>query len=343
MSLSAPTPPAPPDPSQVANTQQGFNTAAGIASQIGSNVNQVTPFGSLTYNQSGTGPGGVPLYTATQSLSPEMQQLLSALVSNKQYAGSRFQPLTQAGEANLNAAGNELGLVNPIVDTAKGFMGQASDVLGNANYAGSNPSDVIGNASSGIIQDRLAKYTSYLQPTFTAETNQLDNQMRNQGLAPGNPAYDLAMENLRQSHQRTVTGFLAQAEPQAFSEAQSLYQEPLAISTGIAGLTAPELSLTNPILSAAGQYANLGSTDINAGQSMLNASAPTMPSPLPTNPLNIQPASYQGAAYGSADLAQKNYQSNLAQQQAMMSGLFGIPTALLGGWAKSGGVQNLLG
>ena len=49
----------------------------------------------------------------------------------------------------------------------------------------------------------------------------------------------------------------------------------------------------------------------------------------------VQPANYSG-------IAEQNYQQQLQQQQSMMNGLFGIPTALAGGWAR-GGFTNPFG
>ena len=74
MSLGAPSP---PDPTQVANTTQGYNTTAGTSSQAGSLFNQSTPYGTINYSQTGTGPGGVPLYSGTETLTPQQQQLLT--------------------------------------------------------------------------------------------------------------------------------------------------------------------------------------------------------------------------------------------------------------------------
>jgi len=55
-----------------------------------------------------------------------------------------------------------------------------------------------------------------------------------------------------------------------------------------------------------------------------------------TPALNLQPANYTGAVANYQNMQQQTYQDQLQQSQAMMSGLFGIPTAILGGWAKAG-------
>src|ERR1700722_4940864 len=122
MSLSSPQVPAVPDPNVVANDQQTLNTDMLKEVQGASNVNQVTPTGSLTYTQTGTGPGGVPTYTATQTLSPEEQALLTSLQGNQATAGKA-----------------------------------ASGLLAGANYGSTDPSTVIGDATSGNTKALLGQ------------------------------------------------------------------------------------------------------------------------------------------------------------------------------------------
>src|ERR1700683_109768 len=103
MSLSSPSVPTVPDPNTTATAQQGLNTQTLTELEQANNVNQVTPTGSLTYAQTGTGANGVPTYTATQSLSPQEQQLLNTMQGTQTTAG------TQAGNllsgANYGGAG----------------------------------------------------------------------------------------------------------------------------------------------------------------------------------------------------------------------------------------------
>lgn len=261
MSLSSPSP---PDPASVANATQGYNTAAGTASQAGSLINQVTPYGTVNYAQTGTGPGGVPLYTGTETLTPQQQSLLNILQGNQQTAGT-----------------------------------QASNLLTGANYGSSDPASVVGNMTSGNTKSLLDTETAYLKPYFDTQTSQLDTQLRNQGLQPGTPGYDNAARLLSNNQNNAVTGFLAQAEPAAYQQATSSYLLPLQTALSELGVSAPS------------------PTGINATSA-------------PTSPLNIASA---GPTY--ANTAEQNYAQQVAQQGNTMSGLFGIPSAILGGWARS--------
>jgi len=269
---SSPEPPAITDPNTTAANQQTLNTQAGIQSQRGSMVNQVTPTGSLSYQQTGTASDGTPLYTATTSLSPEQQQLYNILTGTKNTAGT-----------------------------------QASSLLSGANYGSTSPSDVIGNATSGLVKEAMDKQVSYLSPYFTQQKDQLDTQLRNQGFAPGQPGYDNAMRGLLNSQGNTVTGFESQIEPQMFQQAAATYQMPAQMAMSL------------------GQFGS-----------------PTAPTFQNTPSLSVQPANLIGATANAQAAQQKTYEDKLAQNNAMMSGLFGIPTAIMGGWAKSGGVQDLM-
>ena len=110
---------------QVAGTQQQYNVGA----QAGSNYNSFNPFGSTTYGQTGTGPGGVPIYSTTQSLSPAQQSLLNTLQGGQQAAGT---------------AGTNL--------------------ITGANYGSTSPATAIGDMTSGLTGAATGQEVSYLQP-----------------------------------------------------------------------------------------------------------------------------------------------------------------------------------
>ena len=96
--MDSPQAPAAPDPVATANAQQNLNQNTATTQQLLNMTNQVTPDGSLTYNQTGsnsfTGADGktytVPQFTATTSLSP---------------TGQRLQDLSNTSKINLGNAG----------------------------------------------------------------------------------------------------------------------------------------------------------------------------------------------------------------------------------------------
>lgn len=270
MSLSSPSVPSVPDPNVTAANQQKLNTQMLEQVQAASNVNQQTPTGSLTYSQTGTGPGGVPTYTATQTLSPQEQALLTTMQGTQTTAG-----------------------------------GQAGSLLSNAGYgaSGSNPAQTIGDATSGNTKALLGQETSYLSPYFTNQTSQLDAQLRAQGINPDSPAYKQQMMNLQGNQNQAVTGFLAQAEPQAYQQATSSYTLPATLAESLMGVSSP---------------AGLGLTS--------------------TPQASGNPADLVGATTSANSANMAAYQAQLQQQNAMMGGLFGIGAAGISG--GTGGFGN---
>jgi hypothetical protein len=268
MSFSSPQVPTVPDPNTVANNQQNLNTQMLEEVQGASNVNQVTPTGSLTYAQTGTGPNGVPTYTATQTLSPAEQNLLTTMQGTQGTAGT-----------------------------------QAGTLLKNANYGGTDPSTTIGDATSGNTKALLGQETSYLNPQFTQQTSQLDSQLRSQGIFPGSPAYTQQMQNLQLNQNQAVTGFLATAEPAAYQQAVSSYELPAQTAESLMGVAQP---------------AGIGLT--------------TTPQASGT------PADLVGATSSANSANMAAYNAQLQQQNAMMSGLFGLGGASISG--GTGGFGN---
>jgi len=80
------SPPDPPDPKETAAAQTGQNVDTAIANAYLGNVNQVTPYGSLTYEPTGSYQmadpqdssivRSIPTFTATQTLSDGQQAIL---------------------------------------------------------------------------------------------------------------------------------------------------------------------------------------------------------------------------------------------------------------------------
>jgi hypothetical protein len=89
----APSAPAAPNYTAAAQATAQGNIDAARASLAGSLIGQQTPYGSLSYRETGTDKYGNPMYTATQSLSPDQQALLNYDVE----AGKGLGQLSQTG------------------------------------------------------------------------------------------------------------------------------------------------------------------------------------------------------------------------------------------------------
>ena len=206
----APSAPAPPDYRAAAQeTAQGNIEAARVATAA-NRVNQVTPYGSLKYDITGSDPYGNPTYTATQSLSPEQQQILD------------YQNQASIGLGRL--AGQGLGYVENMLaspfDTSK------------LPSTGFNPSQSYQDA-----------YMQRLAPQLQQGRDRLEQQLANQGIQLGSEAYDRAMQNQAQRENDLLLGATTQgfgvgqqARQSALQEQAYLRNEPLntlsAVRTG---------------------------------------------------------------------------------------------------------------
>jgi hypothetical protein len=258
--------PSPPNPAQAGSnalnlasqTATGINTPIAEQNQAGSNYQEYGPTSSLTYGQVGTGPGGVPIYGATTQYTPQQEALLQTLQGTQATAG-----------------------------------GQAGSLLSGANYGAQSPTAAIGNLTSGLTGQNVASYLSSADPFFQTQASQLDTSLRNQGLAPGQPAYDNAMRQLNTSQGLSVYGAAAQFEPQAFTQATTEYELPAALSENLAGFAAP----ASPTAGLQGGSA-----------------------------LNIQTPNTTGDVSAEVTAAQNQYTAQQAQYNAMVNGLMGVGT-----------------
>lgn len=251
-----------PAAQDVSNIQQGYNVGA----QYGSNYNQSNPFGTLRYVQTGTGPGGVPQYTALTDFSPEQQALYGFNLASKGIGGA-----------------------------------EAGALLGTAGYGlNGSPADVIGNSASGYVGDVMNNELKFMKPFMETNRTQLDAQLKNQGLTPGNPAYDNAMRQLDTANNMSVAKLIGDTTKQGYDIGTNMYQLPAMLAMALGNYGGP----TNP----ATMY----------GQ---------------TNPL--QPPNMIGAYSSAQDAAMKAYQAQLQSYNAGLSGMFGIPTAIAGGLAQN--------
>lgn len=270
-------------------TAQG-NLAAAQAQATANRVNQINPYGSIQYYQSGVDAQGNPVYAASANLSPEQQQLLNA--QNQQ----------SIGLANL-----------------------ANRVLGNVSNVYSQPLNISPYMQFEIGQnigmqgwDRASNLMMQrLQPQLDRQQRQLDQQLANQGIPLGSEAYTRAKQDLAMQQNDLLNQIQLQSQGvqqnlfnQEVSQAQANNAARLAnfqLASYLRGLPMQELNalragsqVTNP------SFIGVPQTGQVAGPDLLSA--------------------YQ--AQQNANIAAQNRQA--AQQSNLQSGLFGLGGSLLG-------------
>ncbi len=267
--VSSPSPPAAPDPKATAQAQGAMNRDTAITQNLVNSTNQITPQGTLTYDQTGTrgftdSDGKwveVPTLTATTTYSPEQQRLYD---------------LGLQTQTNLGNIGVEQS------DKIRGILNQPFEF-------------------DAAIDNKLAQFQrGLLDPQWSDQKNALESSLINKGIRPGTELYDREMRNF--STQR-----------------QSAYDQAYVDAYGKAAQTA--LTERNQ--------------PINEISALMSGSQVSQPNFGQTPTSGVAPTDYIGAVNTKyqADLAA--YNSEVQSNNAMMSGLFGLGSAALGGWMRS--------
>jgi hypothetical protein len=232
-----PAPPPAPDYRGAAAETAAGNLAAAQSATAANRVNQITPYGNLSYAETGVDSRGNPTWTATQTLSPAQQQILD------------MQNQTSIG----------LG------STINASLGRVQDVMGQ----GFNPNLPSTGFDPG--QSYQDAYMQRLAPQLEQNREATQARLANQGIVQGTQAYDNAM---RQQAQRendlllgaTTQGFGvgSQANQQAFNQELTKYNLPLntlsALRTGA--------QVQNPSFVNAPQQATTSGADILGASQM---------------------------------------------------------------------------
>ena len=208
---SAPAPPAPPDPVATAQAQGAANKEAAIASQELNMINQLSPYGNLSFDQTRTTASGTPQYTATTTLSPSGQKQLDLTnQAGELYGETANEQLRQvAGQLSAPINYESLGQA-PVADL--GTLGQAPTAtfsgLGTAPVANEQTRQAVRQS----IQDRE-------QPFQDRRLDQLRTRLDTQGIAEGSKAYSRAMDD----YNRGVADFSLGADIDALNQMSQLY------------------------------------------------------------------------------------------------------------------------
>lgn len=181
--------PKAPDPVATANAQAAMNKETAIT-QYGLNAtNQVNPWGSVTYDQTGSWEDGTPRYQQTTTLSPEQQAIFGQ---------------TQAAQGNLAGLANEQsGKMREYLNEPFQFDNQDA-----ANWAYDLASERI------IPQQQQAQ-------------ERVRTQLINSGLRPGTAAWNSEMQRLTNANTDQLNQLALTSRGQAFNEALTSRNQPI--------------------------------------------------------------------------------------------------------------------
>ncbi len=243
----APSPPPAPPYAAMARESALGDLESARAARKGNLVNQVTPYGSLTYTKTGSDPDFG--WTQTLSLAPEQRQLLNA------------QNQTSLGLAGLQNQGLD-------------YVRQA---LSRNITAADLPASMVNAGQTG--QDAIM---ARLRPDLDRSRAALENRLANQGIPLGSEAYDneMRLQSQRENDammQAALYGINTgqQAQTQQLGLLSALQDRPInvlnAVRTGS--------QVTNPAFNAFAQQATTSGPDMlgaanlagNYNQGLFNA------------------------------------------------------------------------
>ena len=149
--------------------------------------------------------------------------------------------------------------------------------------------------TDALTKQLLGWQQSYMQPIFDQQQSNLNSNLTNQGITQGSQAWNNAQNLQARNVDNSYQQAMAADQQQAYNQAVGQYQLPIQTLGTLLGEGTP---------------------------ASVNQSLTSTPQE------QIQPPNYSG-------LVQQNYQNQLQQYGNTMSGLFGVGSALAGGWARS--------
>lgn len=221
--------PAAPDPQETAAAQTSQNIGTAIAQQQLNNVNQVTPYGSLTYDQTGsyqyTDPNSgdvhdIPTYTATQTLS-EAQQAISdqndqSSLNLATLGASQSGRLDDLLSRPLDLSGlPERNDFSSIQSPNLGEIGSGPELQSSIGSAG----DITRSYGTDFSEDRQRVEDALLErlnPGLERDKSALEARLASQGIRVGSEAYSAALADFgQQTNDARLSAILGAGEEQS--------------------------------------------------------------------------------------------------------------------------------
>lgn len=262
--------------------QDEYNRNAFNATLAANRLDQSTPFMNLNYEQTGEDRYGNPLYTARTTYTPEQQALLEQLQQN------------QSGLGQFGAS---------LVD----------DLSRNPIYSQGIPD------FTDMADPLMQRHLAIMNPYFEQQFNKLDNDLRNQGLTPGTPAYDNAVRAFRQTQSESVGQFANQSIQSVMSQ----YEQPFNIIRNIMGASSPmamqNLGLQTPT------PVSMGSPTVGAPNVHMPVVGGTQLGAVPVGPTN-----YGDITRASLESQMRQYESQYKQYADSVNAIGGIMGTVLG-------------
>jgi hypothetical protein len=208
--VGKPKAPEAPDYAGAAREQGTANLNSAIATNTLGRINQITPQGTISYEDTGsyTLPDGtvIPRQTATTTLSPDQQKLYD---QNNQIASA----LNDVAIGGIDYVGNT---ANKPFDTSS-LAGRVNTVAGAQGPAPEFQQTITGADDYSADRDRVTQaLLERMRPEMERRENSLRNTLANQGLRAGGEAFNNEYQQFNQGRNDAEIGaFLAGGQEQS--------------------------------------------------------------------------------------------------------------------------------
>ncbi|MEM6602517.1 MAG: tail fiber domain-containing protein [Pseudomonadota bacterium] len=233
--MSTPKAPAPADPKETASAQTSSNVMTAIANQRLNNMNQITPEGTLRYEQTDTYQitdplnnvtYDLPLMTAIQELSPDQEAIqaqnrrsdlnLATFAADQSEKANELlsNPFDVSG---LQAGGNPESIGNVNLAKVGNNMPQLNGTIDNAGQIQRNladPGGITRSYGTDFTADRQRVEDALMQrmnPLLDRRRDQLEASLANKGIQMGSEAYQNAMDDLNRGENDARFGAILNA------------------------------------------------------------------------------------------------------------------------------------
>jgi hypothetical protein len=176
MSKSKPTAAPQIDPAATARAQAGANKETAVTQAQLNMMNQYTPQGSLEFSQNGTWGDGTPKFSATQTLTPNQQQI----------ADYGEQGALGYGQAANSLLGNVQGMLSQPVDLSQFVSAPTYD--------------------TAFRDSQRQALISRAQPDWDRQRAALDTSLANQGIGIGSQAYNDELTRFQKGYNDFLLG-----------------------------------------------------------------------------------------------------------------------------------------
>lgn len=240
--------PKAPDPAETAAAQGNINRNTAITQQLLNQTNQVTPYGSLEYSQTGSNfiddPNGQTYYRGPNGeIQTSAPMVNSGGTSRQVWDGGQWVTKSSPGKSTPATGWSQVKGIYVPQYTATQTLSPSQQAIFDQTQGASLNLATVANEQSGRIGKLLNDPFTYnnqdaekwaydlaqtrIAPQQEQARKALDTQLLNRGIRPGSDAYDQEMQRLTNANTDQNNQLALSGRGQAFQEQLALRNQPL--------------------------------------------------------------------------------------------------------------------